>query len=368
MATIRKRSWKSGGETKTAWICDYADQDGTRRLKTFKTRKEADGWLVQARHQVASGTHTAESTSRTIGEAVALWVQRAEAEGLERATVEQYAQHRDHILALIAADTKLARITQARCEQLRDDLLVAHSRTMARKILQSFKSVLKDAKRRGLVAQNVAAETTIGAGKRHKRRLEAGVDFPLPGEFRAMLEAGGPKERALVCLAGLAGLRASELRGLRWPSLDLGTRPSVTISERADRWNTVGSPKSESSRRTVPLGETAVRALKEWRLAQPSGRSLVFGTAADKPDVLGNLQRRLLTPLAAKAGVPRYGWHALRHYAISSWLASGLDLKTVQHWAGHATLALTLDTYGHLIPRADDHDRIAAAELSLIGA
>ena len=48
------------------------------------------------------------------------------------------------------------------------------------------------------------------------------------------------------------------------------------------------------------------------------------------------------------------------------WLASGIDLKTVQHWAGHATLALTLDTYGHLIPRADDHQRIAAAERALL--
>jgi integrase len=66
-------------------------------------------------------------------------------------------------------------------------------------------------------------------------------------------------------------------------------------------------------------------------------------------------------------GIPRYGWHSLRHYAVSTWLASGIDLKTAQSWAGHATLALTLDTYGHLIPRTDDHARIAAAE-ALLGA
>jgi integrase len=55
----------------------------------------------------------------------------------------------------------------------------------------------------------------------------------------------------------------------------------------------------------------------------------------------------------------------LRHYAISAWLASRIDPKTVQHWSGHATLALVLDTYGHTIPRDDDHARIAAAETLL---
>lgn len=274
---------------------------------------------------------------------------------------------------------------------------------MARKLLQSFKSAIEDAKRRGLVAQNVAAETTIGVASRHKRRLKAGVDFPLPDELRTLIAAAEPKARAIVCLAGLAGLRASELRGLRWADLALGGEPAVTVAQRADRWSRIGSPKSESSHRTVPLGETAANALRAWKLAQPPTtttdeqgnetkrpRALVFGTGTDNPDVLGNLQRRLLAPLQVHVGVTvavlddsgkpvlnaegkpvmaaKYSWHALRHYSISAWLAAGIDPKTVQHCAGHMTLALTLDTYGHMIPRADDHARIAAAERGLLGA
>lgn len=384
MATIRKRNWQTKDGEKTAWVADYFDQHGKRRLKTFKTKKAADEWLVPARHQVAQGTHTPESTSKTIGEAIDLWIQRAEAEGLEPGTVEMYRQHRVHILAVIPAGTKLAKITTTRCEQARDALLKAHSRAMARKVLTSFRSVLKNARRCGMVAQNVAAETTIGANGRHRRKLKAGVDFPLPSEVKALLEAGDPKAKALVSLAALAGLRASELRGLRWSDLALGAPPTVTVAQRADARARIGSPKSASSRRTVPLGETAARALREWKLAQPPGRALVFGTASDRPDMLSNLQRRLLAPLQVRASIvepvidgagksvldengkpkmqAKYAWHALRHYAISSWLASGVDLKTAQTWAGHATLALTLDTYGHLIPRTDDHARIAAAE------
>jgi integrase len=103
------------------------------------------------------------------------------------------------------------------------------------------------------------------------------------------------------------------------------------VAQRADARTRTGSPKSASSRRTVPLGEAAARALREWKLAQPPGRALVSGTAHDKPDMLGNLQRRLLAPLEARAGVRRYGWHSLRHYAVSAWLASGIDPKTAQH-------------------------------------
>jgi integrase len=368
MATIRKRAWvTASGEPREAWQVGFVDQDGQRRHKQFARKKDADDWLVTARGQVQRGVYTPESTSVTIGEAIDFWIERAAAEGLEYGTQQQYRQHRAHILAAINGKTTLARLTQARCEQLRDELLKAHSRPMARKILASFKSVIRDARRRGLIAQNVAADTTIGANGRHRRRLEVGVDVPTPGEVKTLIEAADPKARALISLAGLAGLRASEFRALRWSNLDLGTRPVVTILERADYRSVLGSPKSASSRRTVPLGEVTVRALKEWRLAQPAGRTLAFGTASDRPDMLSNLQRRLLTPLEAKAGIRRYSWHAFRHYAVSAWLASGIDLKTVQHWAGHGTLAMTLDRYGHMIPRRDDHARIADAERALLG-
>ena len=49
MASIRKRVWKSRGAEHSAWVVDYRDQAGKRRLKTFATKKEADAWAVTAR-------------------------------------------------------------------------------------------------------------------------------------------------------------------------------------------------------------------------------------------------------------------------------------------------------------------------------
>jgi integrase len=362
MASIRKRTLPGSG--RTVWLADYRDAAGQRRFKQFDRRGDADDWLVQARHGVASGTHTPEAGSATLAEVLESWIQRAESEELEGETLVQYRQHRAHILALIPGKTTLATLTRPRVERLRDQLLELHSRAMARKLLTSLKSALGDAQRRGLVAQNVAAATRIKAARRQDRRLEVGVDVPTPAEVKTMLSATSLKGRALVALAALAGLRASELRGLAWSSVDLGPRPTVTVSRRADRRGRIGLPKSREGQRVVPLGEIAARALREWKLAQPAGRTLVFGTRSDRPDRLPNLVAAIVEPLRKATGM-RYSLHRLRHYAVSAWLAAGIDPKTAQTWAGHATLSLTLDTYGHMIPRADDHTRIAAAEIAL---
>jgi integrase len=129
------------------------------------------------------------------------------------------------------------------------------------------------------------------------------------------------------------------------------------------------SPKSATSRRTVPLSATTAQALREWRLAQPPGRSLVFGTGSDRPDTPSNL----LDPLQVKAvvlgkdGRPKYSWHALRHYAISAWLRTcNGDFQVVRTRAGHSSLVMTMDVYGHLLA-PQDRDQGPDAERGLFG-
>src|SRR4030095_15591365 len=73
--SVRKRKWKTAkGVECEAWIVDYVDQSGDRRLKTFGTKKEADAWSVAARHEVLQGTHTPESKSITVAEAAEDWI------------------------------------------------------------------------------------------------------------------------------------------------------------------------------------------------------------------------------------------------------------------------------------------------------
>jgi integrase len=66
--------------------------------------------------------------------------------------------------------------------------------------------------------------------------------------------------------------------------------------------------------------------------------------------------------------VPKYSCHALRHFAITQWIVGGqYDLKHIQYLAGHSSLVLTLDRYGHFVPKKDAHKRARQHEALLAG-
>ena len=80
----------------------------------------------------------------------------------------------------------------------------------------------------------------------------------------------------MLLTAIFTGLRISELRGLRWDDVDL-KRAELHVRQRADRYNSIGPPKSEAGERIIPLPPMLVNALREWKLACPKGElGLVF--------------------------------------------------------------------------------------------
>jgi integrase len=131
-----KGLWKSVGETKTAWVADYFDQHGTRRLKSFKIKKDADAWLVQARGQVARGTHTADTASATVADAADRWLARCERDNLEQSTMVGYRSHVTYHIKPPLGSTKLSRLTGPRVQEFIDELLNGgRSRALTKKVV-----------------------------------------------------------------------------------------------------------------------------------------------------------------------------------------------------------------------------------------
>ena len=396
---IRKRVWTTkAGEQKEAWLVDYLDQEGKRRSETFNRKRDADARLVEIKNEIRLGIHTAVGQSRTVEQAAYDWLRYVELEKRERSTLDQYRVHVEkHILPRIGRE-KLANLTTPRISAFRDGLLASMSRALARKVLTSTKSLLKDAQRRGHVAQNVARDVRIGIDKRGKRKLVVGVDIPTPDEIRHIVQAGTGKWRPILITLIFTGLRSSELRGLRWTDVDV-KRGLLHVRQRADRYNKIGRPKSEAGERTVPIGPFVVNTLKEWKLTCPESGALelVFPTSRGHIVRHENIVRYGLWPtqLAAGVAVPvldktgkakldkegrvlvtaKYtGLHALRHF-YASWLINrradgGLELppKIVQERLGHASIGITMDVYGHLFPGGDNEVEQAAGERALLTA
>src|ERR1700730_10042029 len=92
--SVRKRTWKTAtGEVRQAWVADYADLAGKRRLKTFKRKKDADAFEAKASVEIEEGVHTPASASITVAKAADLWLQSCGANKLESATIDAYEQH-----------------------------------------------------------------------------------------------------------------------------------------------------------------------------------------------------------------------------------------------------------------------------------
>lgn len=379
--SVRKRAWTTRkGEAKEAWIVDYVDQEGDRHIETFERKKDADARHDQVKVNVRAGIHTAPSKSVTVAEAAEAWIKQVEANGMkghgpaERSTLRQYRQHINlHIVPRLGR-MKLATLGPKAIEQFRDELLAAISRPLARKVLTSLKSILKVAK-----CGHIAADVSVGVNKRGKIKVTAGVDFPTPIEIKNLIRAasGDQKRHTLLLTVALTGLRASELRGLRWLDVDFKA-PELHVRQRADRWGNIGDPKSDTSKRTLPLAPELALALKEWKLACPVGEAgLVFPTGTGAVEHHSNMLRGLDTIMKTagavdKAGEPKYALHAFRHF-FASWCINPKDRggrelppKVVQELMGHSSIVITLDIYGHLFPREGGKTELADATRALL--
>jgi len=386
---VRKRTWVGpNGEGKEAWIVDYRDRDGRRHIETFTRKKDADDRHINVKLELGKGIHTPNSKSPTVADAGELWIASGEQAGLEITTLDQYRQHlKLHLTPTIGA-VKLSQLTVPVVRALEDQLRVDRSAVLVRKIIGSLGAILADAQERGLVTQNVVRNLRSRrrrgkerqAEKRHKGKLKIGVDIPSPDEIRAIVASCTGRWRPLFLTAIFAGLRASELRGLRWIDVDL-KRSEIHVRQRADRRNEIGPPKSEAGERTIPLPPTVVSALREWKLACPKGElGLVFPNGRGRVENYSNIVKRGLAPIQIEAkvvttrGAAKYtGLHSLRHF-YASWCINrrvdgGLELplKLVQAHMGHASIQMTADLYGHLFPRGDASAELAAAERAFFG-
>lgn len=374
--SIRKRKWTNRkGEEKIAWVVDYVDVKGTRRLKTFAKKKDADAFSATAKVEVREGIHIAERDTVTVKQAGELWIASRENAGLERSTLEAYrSRFVLHIVPIIGSE-KLSRITvptvRAFADQLRAD---GRSAAMVKKALTALGSILSDAQERGLATRNAVKEMSRrhnGAEKRSKRLLQPGVDIPTPSEIRAFLAALDGRWRPLLLTAVFSGLRSSELRGLRWQDIDFA-KGEIAVRQRSDKWGQIGATKSHAGQRTVPVPPVVINTLREWKLQCPTGE-LVFPNGRGKPESHSNIVNRGLIPAMKNAGLSYTGLHSLRHF-FASWLINpkeagglSLDMKTVQARMGHSSIVVTADTYSHLFPRGDGSKALADAADALTG-
>ncbi len=384
--SIRKRVWTTTrkGE-QTAWLVDYTDQNKVRHVRQFSTKGAAVAFQNQAGVDVKTGEHVPiNKQSATVAECGQQWLESATARGLEQLTVKGYAQHVKFHIDPFIGSMKISRVGVSEVQDLLNKLASSgRSKAMIRAVKVSLGSLFSEAIRRRHTQRNPVKDLGRGDAKvekRHKREIEVGVDIPRLEEINAVVAAlAGDRFRPFLLTAIFTGMRASELRGLRWADVDF-QKHQIEVAQRADANLEIGSPKSKSGRRKIPMFDIVANALKEWRLACPKGElDLVFPRPDGGVETCQVFVRQGWWKAQLAAGVvtgdqPKYlGVHSLRHFFISWCLnpvadgGRGMGWQEVAKLAGHADIAMTLGVYSHLFPKEADRDAMRAAEAALLG-
>lgn len=276
---------------------------------------------------------------------------------------------RAHLLPALG-DVPLARLRPSDIEALLMSKRAAGlSASTVRTVYAVLRAALDIAVRDGLIRSNPAA-----AVKRPGVERKDACYLTAEDAEALLLAIDGDRLEALFRLMLATGLRRGEALGLHWADVDLdraALRVRWTLS-RTSRGLELGEPKTERSRRTVPLPHPAVDALRAHHkrqaaeqlaagsLWQPTG--LVFtseiGTALEPRNVL-----RRFELLAGRAGLAGVRLHTLRHSAASFLLAAGTHTKVVQEHLGHSSYAITADIYSHVAPaqQREAADRLGEA-------
>lgn len=348
------------------WRARYRDNAGKEHARHFKLKRDAQRWLDEVTASVVTGQYVdpkaAQSTFRAYAEA---WLA---AQVHKPATEALYAGHLERHAYPVLGDMRLGSITtttvQGWVRRLgvgdetadRAPLAPATVGVVYTIIASVFRAAVRDRK----LAESPCKRIKLPAVEKSRIR-------PLTTEQVTTLEDTVPDMfRALVILGAGTGMRQGELLGLTRDRLRLlGKNPAVTVDRqlvtREHGQTEFAPPKTEASRRVIPLPRVVVAALND-HLAR-------YDVAAD--GLLFTWMGRAITrqrfgrmwrPAAAVAGLDAEtgtGAHALRHYYASLLIRYGESVKTVQARLGHKSASETLDTYGHLWADSDDRTRDA---------
>jgi integrase len=347
------------------------DGSRVRRKVTGHTKTEVREKLKKLQSEADAGLKT--SASYTLSKAVDDWAAEA-LDGLADKTVRSHVDLLRPVTMLIGK-VPLRDLTAQDVRRMLNKLTQTRStRTMA-STHNVLVRAIRHAEANDRVGRNVASFVKPPQGKtgRPSRAMTA-------AEAAALLVAARdhPRLGAYVILSLTTGIRTEEARALRWDHVDLDGDPCARtpVPPHIAVWRSVrlhGDTKTEKSRRTLALPQSAVAALREHRKRQAEARlaagslwhdtGLVFTSSVGTPLDASHV-RRDFRALCKKAGIDGvWAPRELRHTFVSVMSESGVAVEEIAHLAGHSSSRTTETIYRHelrpvITTGADVMDRI----------
>lgn len=331
---------------------------GGRRRKWFygATREEVHRKLTAALHAINTGAVT-DTRGLTLGAYLKQWLAEVVQQSVRPWTYHGYEVHvRLHISPLIGS------LPLERVEPLHVQSLLNHklkegmSPKSVRYIRGTLRTALNQAVRWGLVARNAAA--LVDGPRVPNFEIQP---FTTDEARKFLAAAKGDRLEALYSVALTMGLRQGEALGLRWEDVDLemGYVRVARQLQRLDGAFQLVEPKTARSRRTIVMPPTVAKVLSDHHARQNVERDaagkewhewgLVF-TRSDGYPLDGTVVTHRFHNFLERAGLPQRRFHDLRHSCATLLLVQGVSPRVVMEILGHSHIALTMNTYTHVVP------------------
>lgn len=358
------------------WEARLRLDDGRRKSFYGKTRAEASRKLAACIRDQERGVLALGNERQSVARYLASWLLTTRAT-VEPSTYESYEAHVRRHLVPAFGRLPLIELTPQHVQHLMASMLAAGlAPNTVRNVRSTLRRALNEAMALGIVARNVATLTRKPKAARGEMRVYDEV------QVRMLLAeaAATTRHEALITMAVTTGARLGELLALTWRNVNL-ERGYAQIQRNARRFTGRGivmkdTKTSMSSRRKLELPAVTVDALRRHRTrlyaerlkvgpAYEDHHDLVFPTSHGTPLAASNFWREYRR-IVARAGLPYIRPHDLRHTAATLALLQGVNPKKVQEMLGHASVAITLSLYSHVLPSM--HRDAATAMDDLFGA
>jgi integrase len=358
---------KSEGWRAAAYYVGYREPGSTKKTyKKFGRYEEARAYMNEVDGQLQRGTYV---PRKARDETVEAFVERmfASAHNIAPSTLAGYRNTWENHVQEKFGNRRIGEVSARDVQEFVDRLVAGGvgNGTLAA-VRQLLAKVFNQAVVEGVVSR--APTSSLRVPKERKKKLSRETLQGWADAMRPLVAAIEPRYRLALYLAGVLGLRAGEIGGLRVQDVDfiantLTVRQAVrTVNGRPE----IAETKTAAGERTIsvpgPIMDEIAAYMQEYapaadgRIFQAAKGGLVNHTSLNKA-----LQKAI-----QETGSPPMRFHDLRHLAASTMIAVGIGPSVVKERLGHSTLAITMDRYSHLFPEQDRDaaDRLANHVLS----
>jgi len=337
------------------WIADFRDSAGVRRWITRDTKRECEDELVKAVAQSRQRTRPAGDPNITLSLYAADWLR---VRAVKQATRESYTYILNHRILPALGALRVRDVSRGDVKAFLG-ALVAGEKPLARSTARFVLSVLGAVMASAVDDEIVVSNPCDGMGK------VLGSDPARPDESKALtrqqaadlIDAAMTSAResvrrcaTLFLFMVRTGTRLGEALGMQWNDLDFHGR-KVHVARSVAAHGRIETPKSGKAR-AVDMSAGLADALLRHRAGQgdPDGAAWVFPSEVGTPLDASKVRKAFAAACKAAGLPPHLTPHSLRHTFGSLLISAGESPAYVQRQMGHASITMTVDTYGSHLP------------------